>query len=56
MESLFLSWEKFPNLNRGERVEMLSTIDLQPCLLKVSPLTFFCEEDQFLIMYNSYWI
>ncbi|XP_048497041.1 polycomb group protein EMBRYONIC FLOWER 2 isoform X3 [Beta vulgaris subsp. vulgaris] len=34
MESLFLSWEKFPNLNRGERVEMLSTIDLQPCLLK----------------------
>uniref|UniRef100_A0A803LME5 Uncharacterized protein n=1 Tax=Chenopodium quinoa TaxID=63459 RepID=A0A803LME5_CHEQI len=34
MESLFLSWEKFPNLSRGERVEMLSTIDLRPCLLK----------------------
>uniref|UniRef100_A0A803KT87 Uncharacterized protein n=1 Tax=Chenopodium quinoa TaxID=63459 RepID=A0A803KT87_CHEQI len=36
MESLFLSWEKFPNLSRGERVEMLSTIDLRPCLLKVT--------------------
>ncbi|XP_021842133.1 polycomb group protein EMBRYONIC FLOWER 2 isoform X3 [Spinacia oleracea] len=34
MESLFSSWEKFPNLNRGERVEMLTTIDLHPCLLK----------------------
>ncbi|XP_057528118.1 polycomb group protein EMBRYONIC FLOWER 2 isoform X2 [Amaranthus tricolor] len=34
MESLFLSWEKFPNLNRGERVEMLSTVDLRPCIMK----------------------
>ncbi|KAK9724411.1 hypothetical protein RND81_05G070300 [Saponaria officinalis] len=34
MESLFLSWEQFPNLNQGERAEMLSTVDLNPCVLK----------------------
>ncbi|GAB2294101.1 hypothetical protein Dimus_028320 [Dionaea muscipula] len=34
MESLFLSWEKSPNLRLGERAEMMSTIDLRPCFLK----------------------
>ncbi|XP_074291059.1 polycomb group protein EMBRYONIC FLOWER 2 isoform X1 [Silene latifolia] len=34
MKSLFLSWEKVPNLNRGDRAEMLSTVDLHPCVLK----------------------
>lgn len=43
MESLFSSWEKFPNLNRGERVEMLTTIDLHPCLLKVLYLNLMGE-------------
>ncbi|KAL9240360.1 hypothetical protein vseg_014590 [Gypsophila vaccaria] len=34
MESLFLSWEQFPNLSQGERAEMLSTVELNPCVLK----------------------
>ena len=35
LESLFLSWEKFPNLNKGVRCELLSTVDLVPSILKV---------------------
>ncbi|GMH19732.1 hypothetical protein Nepgr_021573 [Nepenthes gracilis] len=34
METLFLSWEKSPNLSLGERAEMMSTVDMHPCLLK----------------------
>uniref|UniRef100_A0A7C9B7K0 Polycomb protein VEFS-Box domain-containing protein n=1 Tax=Opuntia streptacantha TaxID=393608 RepID=A0A7C9B7K0_OPUST len=38
LESLFLSWEKFPNLNKGVRCELLSTVDLVPSILKTSLL------------------
>lgn len=34
MESLILSWEKFPNLNKGVRCELLSTVDLVPSILQ----------------------
>ncbi|GAB4825889.1 hypothetical protein Ancab_008756 [Ancistrocladus abbreviatus] len=34
MESLFLSWKKSPILSLGERAEMMSTVDMHPCLLK----------------------
>lgn len=36
MELLHLSWEKSPNLSLGERAEMLSTVDMRPCFMKVS--------------------
>lgn len=35
MELLHLSWEKSLNLSSGQRAEMLSTVDLHSCFLKV---------------------
>lgn len=35
MELLHLLWEKSPNLSLGEGAEMLSTVDLNPCFMKV---------------------
>ncbi|KAK4734274.1 hypothetical protein R3W88_008535 [Solanum pinnatisectum] len=38
MELLHLLWDKSPNLSLGERAEMLSTVDLNPCFMKTSSL------------------
>lgn len=35
LELLHLSWEKSQNLSTGDRAEMLSTVDLQSCFMKV---------------------
>lgn len=35
MELLHLLWDKSPNLSLGERAEMWSTVDLNPCFMKV---------------------
>ncbi|KAB2020186.1 hypothetical protein ES319_D07G050900v1 [Gossypium barbadense] len=35
LESLYLSWEKSPNLSSGQRSEMVLPVDLQFCLLKL---------------------
>lgn len=35
LEVLQLSWEKSQNMGSGERAEMLSTVDLHSCFLKV---------------------
>ncbi|XAR66078.1 hypothetical protein NMG60_11012145 [Bertholletia excelsa] len=42
LELLYLSWEKSPNLSLGERAEMMSTINLHSCFLKLS----FMDEDK----------
>ncbi|KAL2920423.1 Polycomb group protein EMBRYONIC FLOWER 2 [Bienertia sinuspersici] len=55
MESLFLSWEKFPNLNQGERVEMLSTVDLHPCLLKNKSVVNGGKGAEQVALHNS-WV
>lgn len=36
LELLLLSWEKSPNLSLGERAEMLSTVDMHSCFVKLS--------------------
>ncbi|KAI8007470.1 Polycomb group protein EMF2B [Camellia lanceoleosa] len=36
MELLYLSWEKSPNLSLGERAEMMSTVDMHSCFMKLS--------------------
>uniref|UniRef100_A0A3Q7GB06 Uncharacterized protein n=1 Tax=Solanum lycopersicum TaxID=4081 RepID=A0A3Q7GB06_SOLLC len=38
MELLHLLWDKSPNLSLGERAEMWSTVDLNPCFMKTSSL------------------
>ncbi|MBA0757147.1 hypothetical protein Gotri_020259 [Gossypium trilobum] len=40
LESLYLSWEKSPNLSSGQRSEMVLPVDLQSCLLKVCHHSF----------------
>lgn len=35
MESLYLSWKMSPNLSLGQRAEIISTVDLHPCFMKV---------------------
>lgn len=36
LESLYISWENSPNFSLGQRAEMMSTIDMQSCFLKLS--------------------
>jgi hypothetical protein len=36
LELPYLSWEKSPNLNLGEKAEMLSTVDMFSCFVKMS--------------------
>ncbi|KAJ9539782.1 hypothetical protein OSB04_026288, partial [Centaurea solstitialis] len=52
MDFLHLSWEKSPNLSLGERVELMSTVSMQSCFMKLS-----CSEEEkclsFQFPYNS---
>ncbi|KAK7279086.1 hypothetical protein RJT34_24130 [Clitoria ternatea] len=34
LESLYMAWDCFPNFRLGQRAEILSTVDLLPCILK----------------------
>ncbi|KAM6601293.1 polycomb group protein EMBRYONIC FLOWER 2 isoform X2 [Cannabis sativa] len=36
LESLYFSWENSPNFSLGQRAEMISTIDMHSCLMKLS--------------------
>ncbi|PON69774.1 hypothetical protein PanWU01x14_085580 [Parasponia andersonii] len=36
LESLYTSWENSPNFSLGQRAEMISTIDMYSCFLKLS--------------------
>ncbi|KAM7504599.1 hypothetical protein LguiB_003503 [Lonicera macranthoides] len=47
MELLYLSWEKSPNLSLGERAEMLSTVDMQSCFVKLS-----CSDEEKSISFH----
>lgn len=38
---LHLSWEKSPNLSLGERVELVKTVSMQSCFMKVTFLSIF---------------
>ncbi|KAH1131463.1 hypothetical protein J1N35_002841 [Gossypium stocksii] len=49
LESLYLSWEKSPNLSSGQRSEMVLPVDLQSCLLKLKCL----NEDKFISIQSS---
>lgn len=35
LESLYMAWDCFPNFRLGQRAEIMSTVDLLPCILKV---------------------
>ncbi|KAB2020187.1 hypothetical protein ES319_D07G050900v1 [Gossypium barbadense] len=45
LESLYLSWEKSPNLSSGQRSEMVLPVDLQFCLLKLK-----CSSNSSLVL------
>nr|KJB07892.1 hypothetical protein B456_001G051500 [Gossypium raimondii] len=49
LESLYLSWEKSPNLSSGQRSEMVLPVDLQSCLLKLK----CSNEDKFISIQSS---
>ncbi|KAK8287322.1 hypothetical protein V6Z11_D07G050800 [Gossypium hirsutum] len=49
LESLYLSWEKSPNLSSGQRSEMVLPVDLQFCLLKLK----CSNEDKFISIQSS---
>ncbi|KAH1189819.1 Polycomb group protein EMBRYONIC FLOWER 2 [Glycine max] len=34
LESLYMAWDCFPNFRLGQRAEIMSTVDLLPCILK----------------------
>ncbi|KAA3458175.1 polycomb group protein EMBRYONIC FLOWER 2 isoform X1 [Gossypium australe] len=56
VESLYLSWEKSPNLSSGQRSEMVLPVDLQSCLLKVCHHSFLLKcsnEDKFVSIQSS---
>ncbi|KDP22473.1 hypothetical protein JCGZ_26304 [Jatropha curcas] len=38
LESLYMSWEKSPNLSLGQRVEVPSQVDMKSCFLKLNYL------------------
>ncbi|OMO52251.1 Polycomb protein, VEFS-Box [Corchorus olitorius] len=40
LESLYMSWEKSPNLSLGQRAEMILPVIMHSCLLKVSLILF----------------
>ncbi|XP_024976364.1 polycomb group protein EMBRYONIC FLOWER 2-like isoform X3 [Cynara cardunculus var. scolymus] len=52
MDFLHLSWENSPNLSLGERVELMSTVSMQSCYMKLS-----CSDEEkcvsFQFPYNS---
>ncbi|XP_068337816.1 polycomb group protein EMBRYONIC FLOWER 2-like isoform X4 [Pyrus communis] len=46
LELLYISWENSPNFGLGQRAEMISTIDMRSCFLKLSCL----NEDKCLMI------
>ncbi|XP_021905596.1 polycomb group protein EMBRYONIC FLOWER 2 isoform X2 [Carica papaya] len=38
LESLYMSWEKSPNMSLGQRAEVMSFVDIHPCFVKMSCL------------------
>ncbi|XP_048321024.2 polycomb group protein EMBRYONIC FLOWER 2 isoform X3 [Ziziphus jujuba] len=51
LESLYISWENSPNFSLGQRAEMMSTIDMHTCFLKLNCLN---EDNCISIqLYNS---
>ncbi|KAF3442303.1 hypothetical protein FNV43_RR16219 [Rhamnella rubrinervis] len=52
LESLYISWENSPNFSLGQRAEMMSTIDMHSCFLKLNCLNDDnCVSIQ--LLYNS---
>ncbi|XWS60143.1 hypothetical protein CRYUN_Cryun07bG0009300 [Craigia yunnanensis] len=49
LESLYLSWEKSPNLSLGQRAEMILPLDMHSCLLKLNCL----NEDKCILIQSS---
>ncbi|KAA3456874.1 polycomb group protein EMBRYONIC FLOWER 2-like isoform X1 [Gossypium australe] len=49
LESLYLSWEKSPNLSLGQRAELIFPVDMHSCLLKLTSL----NEDKCILIQNS---
>ncbi|XP_022730755.1 polycomb group protein EMBRYONIC FLOWER 2-like isoform X3 [Durio zibethinus] len=49
LESLYLSWEKSPNLSLGQRAEMILPLDMHSCLLKSNCL----DEDNCILIQSS---
>ncbi|MBA0678468.1 hypothetical protein Goari_019812 [Gossypium aridum] len=49
LESLYLSWEKAPNLSLGQRAELIFPVDMHSCLLKLTSL----NEDKCILIQNS---
>jgi hypothetical protein len=35
LESLYMSWENSPNFSLGQRAEIMTTVNMDSCLLKV---------------------
>ncbi|XP_021832431.1 polycomb group protein EMBRYONIC FLOWER 2 isoform X1 [Prunus avium] len=50
LELLYISWENSPNFGLGQRAEMISTIDMHSCFLKLSCL----NEDKCLMIATPY--
>ncbi|ONI12235.1 hypothetical protein PRUPE_4G152500 [Prunus persica] len=50
LELLYISWENSPNFVLGQRAEMISTIDMHSCFLKLSCL----NEDKCLMIATPY--
>ncbi|XWS51561.1 hypothetical protein CRYUN_Cryun12cG0187200 [Craigia yunnanensis] len=49
LESLYLSWEKSPNLSLGQRAEMVLPVEMHSCLLKLNCL----NEDKCILIQSS---
>ncbi|KAL4555157.1 hypothetical protein LXL04_037768 [Taraxacum kok-saghyz] len=52
LDFLHLSWEKSPNLSLGERVEVMSTVSIQSCFMKLTG-TSAKEKLSFQLPHNS---
>lgn len=53
LESLYMAWDSSPNFHLGQRAEIMSTVDLLPCSMKVSYL-YRADDQQSLLCYLSY--
>ncbi|XWS36991.1 hypothetical protein CRYUN_Cryun19dG0004900 [Craigia yunnanensis] len=49
LESLYLSWEKSPNLSLGQRAEIILPVEMHSCLLKLNCL----NEDKCILIQSS---
>ncbi|KAL4575997.1 hypothetical protein LXL04_012085 [Taraxacum kok-saghyz] len=53
LDFLHLSWEKSPNLSLGERVEVMSTVSMQSCFMKLTGTSAKEKCLSFQLPYNS---